>query len=469
MSQISESAAKVAKALDDERASGTVRSPLHGIPFLLKETISTTDDLETTCGSTALVGAKPRSEATVVQKLRESGTIILGKSAVSEWASYRSPLHAPGGWSATAGHCFGAFHDKQTPSGSSCGSAVAISLGLAAASIATETHGSIMDPASRAGVVGFKPTVGLVSRHGVYPASKSQDSVGVIASSVLDAAIVMDVISDRDEKDEHTIRDFRDNKDMDHPNYFASACRSSRLDGLRIGVPRHVLTHDSIKDKHLGEALGVLSKLGATVVEDVRFSEFREGYYNDNRDEWDLAMLLDLRDNTKEYLDSFEVNPHEVHTLKDLIQYTKDHPDEMASEYGMMEWEKAEKFAEKYAPDSPEVAASMERRHRMGRQIPQLMDRYNCDLLVLTGSVDTTAEVGGCPCLSVPLGRYPDDQETQKTEAGHVDVGPNIPFGIQFVGPRHSDLTLLKVGHAFETATTVAKTLKPIVEPTTEL
>ncbi|KAL2692539.1 hypothetical protein Neosp_002949 [[Neocosmospora] mangrovei] len=232
VSQLSDNAVSTAQTLDAELANkAEPRRPLHGIPILIKDIISTTDDMTSSSGCTGLLDAKPRLEATVVRKLRDAGAVILGKTTASQWANFRSPDTVPSGWSATTGQCFGAFHDGQTPSGSSSGSAVAMSLGLAAVSLGTETHGSIINPASRAAVVGFKPTVGVVSRHGVYP-----DTVGVMAISVLDAATVLNVIAGQDEHDPFTIKDPRDEYDMVWPQDYTEACASNDLRGLRIGV-----------------------------------------------------------------------------------------------------------------------------------------------------------------------------------------------------------------------------------------
>ncbi|KAK7397827.1 hypothetical protein QQX98_012808 [Neonectria punicea] len=340
-----------------------------------------------------------------------------------------------------------------------------MSLCLAAVSLGPETYGSIINPASRAAIVGLKPAVGVVSRYGVYPVSRLQDTVGVMAISVLDAATVLNVIAGQDMLDPITLQDPRDKHPVVRPPDYTDACASNDLSGLRIGAPRHLLSSDPVKKHHFEEALSVLSNLGATIVDNVQFSEFRQGYYENNKDEWERSFLVELRQNMKDYLADFETNPERLHSLRDVIDYTAATPGEAGVEYGVEAWKKAERFSQESPPGSSEYRASEERRRRMAQQIPELLGRAECDLIVLTGATDTTSEVGGCPCLSVPLGRYPDDQKVEKNKFGHVSTGPNNPFGILFVGRRHSDMTLLKVGHALEQATNVRKSIKPVIEP----
>ncbi|KAL2692538.1 hypothetical protein Neosp_002948 [[Neocosmospora] mangrovei] len=167
----------------------------------------------------------------------------------------------------------------------------------------------------------------------------------------------------------------------------------------------------------------------------------------------------------KDYLAGFEKTALGLHSLKDVMNHTTATPTEAEAEYGMEAWRRAERFSQETPPGSSKYHSSQKRRQSMAKQIPELLDRTQCHLIVLTGATDTTAEVGGCPCLSVPLGRFPDDQKLEKNKFGHVSTGPNIPFGILFVGRRHSDMTLLKVGHAFEQVTNARRSIKPVIEP----
>jgi len=201
--EINPDALAIADQLDEERAQQGARGPLHGIPVLLKESIATTDQMQTTAGSQALLGSRPAKEAFVVQRLRAAGAVILGKANLSEWANFRS-THSSSGWSSRGGQCRNPYILDRTPCGSSSGSAVAVAANLVAVAIGTETDGSILCPASINGVVGIKPTVGLVSRAGVVPISHSQDTVGPFGRSVADAAVVLSVLAGQDADDSAT-------------------------------------------------------------------------------------------------------------------------------------------------------------------------------------------------------------------------------------------------------------------------
>ncbi len=190
----------IARARDRERPVTQARGPLHGIPILVKDNIGTADSMETTAGSIALIGARPKADAFVAARLRAAGAILVGKSNLSEWANFRS-LRSSGGWSGRGGQCLNPYALDVTPSGSSSGSAAAVSANLAAAALGTETDGSILSPASANGVVGLKPTVGLTSRSGVIPIAHSQDSVGPIARTVADVAVLLEVIAGHDPND----------------------------------------------------------------------------------------------------------------------------------------------------------------------------------------------------------------------------------------------------------------------------
>ncbi|KAJ4297309.1 hypothetical protein N0V88_004227 [Collariella sp. IMI 366227] len=235
VTQINPDALSIAADLDVERAEGKNRGPLHGIPILLKDSIATADKLETTVGSYALLGARVPKDSTVAAKLRKAGAIILGKTNMSQWANFRS-VNSSNGWSSIAGQTEGAYYPEQDPSGSSSGSAVASSLGLAAAALGTETDGSIISPANCNNIVGIKPTVGLTSRYLVVPISEHQDTIGTMARSVKDAAYLLSAIAGPDPKDNYTSAiPFSTIPD------YVSACDLNALSGKRIGVPRALI------------------------------------------------------------------------------------------------------------------------------------------------------------------------------------------------------------------------------------
>src|SRR5215213_1710059 len=188
--EVNPDALTIADALDRERAGGSSRGPLHGIPVLLKDNIDTADQMLTTAGSLGLVGSRPRQDATVAARLREAGAVILGKTTLSEWANFRS-THAASGWSGRGGQALNPYVLDVSPCGSSSGSPAAVAANLAAAGVGTETDGSIVCPSSANGLVGIKPTLGLVSRSGIIPISHSQDTAGPMARTVADAAALL--------------------------------------------------------------------------------------------------------------------------------------------------------------------------------------------------------------------------------------------------------------------------------------
>src|ERR671932_2738402 len=193
-------ALSIADALDRERRAGRVRGPLHGVPVLIKDNVATADRMETTAGSLALVGARPERDAFVAQRLREAGAVILGKANMSEWANFRS-THSTSGWSGRGGQCNNPYALDRNPCGSSSGSGAAVSANLAMVSLGTETDGSIVCPSGTCGVVGIKPTLGMVSRSGIIPIAHSQDTAGPMARTVADAAALLNALTGVDPRD----------------------------------------------------------------------------------------------------------------------------------------------------------------------------------------------------------------------------------------------------------------------------
>lgn len=204
VTELNPDAEKIAAALDKERAEGQLRGPLHGISVLLKENIDTADQMATTAGSLALLSSRPASDASIVAKLRAAGAVILGKTNLSEWANFRS-TSSRSGWSARGGQCRNPHVLDRSPCGSSAGSGSAIAARLATVAVGTETDGSIVCPATVCGIVGFKPTVGLVSRSGIVPISHSQDSAGPMGHSVSDCAALIDAMIGSDPRDQATL------------------------------------------------------------------------------------------------------------------------------------------------------------------------------------------------------------------------------------------------------------------------
>src|SRR5512146_1227680 len=239
--EVNPDALAIAEALDRERAERGPRGPLHGIPILLKDNIDTADKMETTAGSLALVGARHADDAWVAKRLRMAGAVLLGKANMSEWANFRS-THSSSGWSARGGQAINPYALDRSPCGSSSGSATAVAANLCAASVGTETDGSILCPGSINGVVGIKPTVGLTSRAGVIPISHSQDTVGPFGRTVTDAAILLGALAGEDGSDPAT-----HGSTSTIPADYRPYLNADALRGARIGIPREVYTGFSEK------------------------------------------------------------------------------------------------------------------------------------------------------------------------------------------------------------------------------
>src|SRR5688572_17223766 len=230
--EVNPDAVAIADQLDAERRAGRVRGPLHGIPILIKDNIATVDKMQTTAGSLALIGSKPPRDAYVVARLREAGAVILGKTNLSEWANFRG-TGSTSGWSARGGQTRNPYALDRNPSGSSSGSAAAVSANLCVAAIGTETNGSIVSPSSICGIVGVKPTVGLVSRAGIIPIAASLDTAGPMTRTVRDAALVLQALAGRDERDTATAE-----VPAELNRGYATALKRDALRGARIGVLR---------------------------------------------------------------------------------------------------------------------------------------------------------------------------------------------------------------------------------------
>ncbi len=262
--ELNPDALDMAEGLDKERADKGGRGPLHGIPILIKDNLDTHDRMSTTAGSLAMLGSVPLRDAFVVQKLRAAGAVILGKTNLSEWANFRGSL-STSGWSARGGQTCNPYALDRNPSGSSSGSAVAVAASLCAVALGTETDGSILSPASFNGIVGLKPTVGLVSRSGIIPISHTQDTAGPMARTVRDAAILLSVIAGPDPRDPATA----DAATRAHPDY-TRYLDAQALGGARIGVARSFFGFHPKVDSLAESALAEMKRLGAELIDPVR-------------------------------------------------------------------------------------------------------------------------------------------------------------------------------------------------------
>lgn len=426
-------APEIAAALDRERRSGHVRGPLHGIPILVKDNIDTGDRMTTAAGSLALLGHRAAEDATVVRKLREAGAVVLGKLNMSEWANFRSP-HSTSGWSGRGGQCRNPFALDRTPWGSSSGSGAAASASFAAATIGTETDGSIVLPAAACGVVGVKPTVGLTSRRGVIPVSTSQDSVGPLGRTVADAAAVLSAIAG---DDGGVTRDY------------TRCLKADALNGARIGVPRDVYFGYSDKaDAVIEEAIAVLRELAAVVVDPADIPSAPHLTFLGS----ELTVLLyETKAGLDDYLRRLEPEAA-VHSLAELIAFNEEHADEELVFFG----QEFHVLAEQKGPLSEREyveSLAQSRRHAREEGIDAVMDTHRLDALVMPttspawkidpivgdniqGMGSSPAAQAGYPLVTVPAG-----------------YAHGLPIGLLFTGRAHSEPMLLALAFAYEQAT----------------
>jgi amidase len=444
----------MADALDNERRTRGPRGPLHGIPIVIKDNIDTADRMATTAGSLALVGSRPPEDAFLVQRLRQAGAVVLAKTNLSEWANIRCS-YSTSGWSGRGGLTKNPYALDRNPCGSSSGSGVAVAANLCAAAVGTETDGSVVSPSSANGIVGMKPTVGLVSRTGVIPISVSQDTAGPMGRTVRDAAILLGVLAGSDPTDKATT----DSKRKALADY-TKALDPRGLKGARIGVARNYFGFDDTVDAVLKHALDALKHEGATLVDPADVPNM------DKVGESELTVhLFELKAGLAAYF--ARLGPKApVRSLKDVIKFNERHKAQEMPYFGQDLFEKSEK---KGSLQSYEYQEALARCRRLARTegIDAIMDKHKLDALVaptvspacLTdlvvgdrwrGEASTAAAVSGYPSITVP--------------AGFIF---GLPIGLLFFGRAWSEATLLKLAYAFEQTTKVRK--PPRFLPTAEL
>src|SRR5215218_8288712 len=438
--EVNPDALEIAAELDAERRQGRVRGPLHGIPILVKDNFATRDRMETTAGSLALLGAEVPRDAFVIRRLRRAGAVILGKANLSEWANFRS-TQSSSGWSGRAGQCLSPYVLDHNPCGSSSGSGAAVAADLAADSLGTETDGSIVCPSSHNSLVGIKPTLGLTSRSGVVPIAHSQDVTGPMARTVADAATVLGPMTGVDPRDPataasrgHSHRDYRRFLDPDG------------LRGARIGVWREGVFGISPEADAIAEAaITELSRLGATVVDPADIPNVADIFGPEL-----TVLLFEFKDDIAAYLS--ELRNTSMRTLADLIAFNEANPERELRWFGQEVFLQAEATGGTADPAYAEALATSKRLATQG--IDQTMDRSDLDAIVsitdsppwttdlvngdhfLLGS-STPAAVAGYPNITVPAG---------------FSFG-ELPVGVNFIGRRWSEPTLLKLAYGYEQGT----------------
>ena len=442
--ELNPDALKIADALDRELKEKGARGPLHGIPVLIKDNIDTADRMQTTAGSLALLGSTPSKDSFLVKQLRDAGALILGKTNLSEWANIRS-THSTSGWSGRGGLTRNPYALDRNTSGSSSGSGAAVTSNLCAVAIGTETDGSVVSPSSINGIVGIKPTVGLVSRTGIIPISHSQDTAGPMARTVSDAAILLGSITGADPEDAATA-DKKRKAFTDYTQFLVN----DGLNGARIGIVRKYFGFLPGVDQVIEDALTILKKNGAVLIDPVEIDSI--GKFDDS----ELTVLLyELKADLKSYLDRRGPDTP-VHSLKDIIEFNKAHAAEEMPYFRQELFLQAE---EKGPLTDKEYIEALEKNHRLSRNegIDAVMDKFNLDALVsptdspawMTDLVDGDHFLGGSSSLAAVAG-YP-----------HITVPAGfvfgLPIGISFYGRAWSEPVLLKIAYSYEQASKVRK------------
>jgi amidase len=427
--EVNPDALKIAEEMDRERKRGKIRGMLHGIPVLIKDNIDTADRMKTTAGSLALVGAPtPKQDAFLVKQLRKSGAVIIGKTNLSEWANFRS-TKSTSGWSGRGGQTNNPYVLSKNPCGSSSGTGAAISANLAAVGVGTETNGSIICPAVRCGLVGIKPTLGLVSRSGVIPIAHSQDTAGPMARTVADAAILLGVLVGADKTDSITSQSTNGKKD------YTKFLDKNGLQGARIGVARQFLGRNAKLDAVIEPHLQALKDGGAILV-DVVFPTIPK--FGD--DETNI-LLYEFKDGLNKYL-AARNSPYK--TLADLIKFNEDNASREMALFGQELFLQAEKKGDL---ETREYRLALQKL-KLGTQtngIDAIAIKDNLDAIVspTVGGTWSLAAVAGYPYITVP--------------AGFVD---GLPAGIAFFGRAFTEPQLIKIAYAFEQKTKMRQTPK---------
>jgi amidase len=430
-------ALEIAADLDAERKSRGVRGPLHGVPVLIKDNVETSDHMMSTAGSQALHGWYAPKDAPLVERLRAAGAVILGKTNLSEWANFRS-THSLSGWSGRGGQCRNPYATDRSPSGSSSGSAVAVSANFCAIAVGTETDGSIVSPASINGVVGLKPTVGLVSRRGIVPISHSQDTAGPLARSVRDAAVMLGLMSGLDDADPASAA-AGGRFEVDYAKYVDP----NGLSGARLGIARKFFADNAPLNGFLDTCIATLKAAGAVIVDPADLP--MHGSTGAPEQE---VMLYEFKADLNAYLKRLPP-AFAVRSLEALIRFNEAHKD---TEMPFFDQELLRQ-AQAKGPLTEKAyraarAACLEATRSNG--IDAVLSEHKLDAMVTltagpawlidvvngdsdTGGCSSPAAIAGYPHITVPAGLF-----------------RGLPVGLSFFGAAFSEPKLIKLGSGFE-------------------
>lgn len=438
--EVNPDALEIAKTLDEEREQGNIRGPMHGIPVMIKDNINTADKMMTTAGAAALHGNYAAEDAFLVQQLRASGAVLIGKTNLSEWANFRS-TRSSSGWSSRGGQTRNPYILDRNPCGSSAGSGAAVSANLCAVTVGTETNGSIVCPSTANGIVGIKPTVGLVSRSGVIPISFSQDIAGPMGRTVTDAAIFLGALVGVDENDSKSVSS-ENNFEADYTKFLDA----DGLKGKKIGIWRSRFGFHEQVDAALEKALAAMEAEGAELID---LDEII-----DNMDQlWGPSGLIleyEFKDGVNKYLENATPTTG-VKSLADVIAYNKANEAQAMPFFKMEILESSEARGDLTEKEYLEAVKLVQSRARNG--INNTMDKHDLDAIVAPtggpawcidvingdnfgGGSSSPAAWAGYPNISVP--------------AGYVH---GLPVGLSFFGKAWSEGELIRLAYAFEQAT----------------
>jgi amidase len=441
----------IARSMDAEREQGRSRGPLHGIPVMLKDNIDTADGMHTTAGSLALAGHIARRDSFVALKLREAGAVILGKTNLSEWANFRS-TRSTSGWSGRGGLTRNPYALDRNPCGSSSGSAAAVSANLCTVAIGTETDGSILCPSSACGVVGIKPTVGLVSRSGIIPISHTQDTAGPMARTVRDAAVLLSALTATDRRDPASVAG-QGRGQADYTRFLDPG----GLRGARLGVARNYFGYHGWVDRLIDEAIAAIRDAGAEVVDEVSVDPPRSFGGDEMR-----VLLYEFKHGLNLYL-AGTAPGLPARTLESVIRFNEEHAEKEMPYFGQDRLEQAQQMGP--LTEEPYLRALERGRRLAGAEgIDAVLKEHSLDALIaptagppwptdlvngdhFIGGSSSAAAVAGYPTITVP--------------AGFVH---GLPVGISFIGTAWSEPSLLRFAHAFELATRLR--VSPAFRPT---
>ena len=442
--EVNPEALEVAKAMDVELKNGKKRSPLHGIPVLIKDNIDTADKMQTTAGALALEGNFAKKDAFIVQKLRDAGAVIIGKTNLSEWANFRS-TQSSSGWSSRGGQTKNPYFLDHNPCGSSAGSGTAVSANLCVVAIGTETDGSIVCPSSVNGIVGIKPTVGLVSRSGIIPISSTQDTAGPMARTVEDAAILLSAMTGVDpldvvtkQSEEKIVADYIKFLDV------------NALKGKRIGIEKKPQGTNTAINTLLSDAIEILKKQGATVVE----IEYLDKINATGQSEFEV-LQYEFKDGVNKYLSSSNAK---VKNLKEVIAFNKSNEKE-AMPY----------FKQETLESSEEKGPLSDQKYTEALLISTVQNKSFLKSVFESNKLDAICGITMGPSCSIDTiygdkwGSYSLTSPAAVTGFPHITVPCgqvyDLPVGFSFFGTPYQEGKLIGLGFAFEQAT--KKRVKP--------